>query len=178
MGIPTLISTATASNATNVDITSGIDSTYDEYMFVFTDINPSSDDYEFTFQVNVAGASGFDETMTTTLFSADHPEDDSSTSLAYVTGNDQAQGTAYQTIAMNVGSGSDKSTAGILHLFSPSNTTFVTHFYSRFNTLGGQNLSRDDFTAGYINATAAVDEISFKMSGGNLDGVIQMYGIA
>ena len=177
MGIPTLISTATASDAANVDITSGIDSTYDEYMFVFTDIGPSSDDYEFTFQVNVAGASGFDETMTTTLFSATNLEADES-ALAYVTGNDQAQGTAYQTIAMNVGSGSDKSTAGILHLFSPSNTTFVTHFYSRFNTLGGQNLSRDDFTAGYINATAAVDEISFKMSGGNLDGVIQMYGIA
>ena len=33
-------------------------------------------------------------------------------------------------------------------------------------------------TAGYINSTAAVDEISFKMKSGNFDGVIQMYGIS
>ena len=41
MGIPTLISTATASGAASVDITSGIDSTYDEYMFVCTNIYSS-----------------------------------------------------------------------------------------------------------------------------------------
>ena len=41
---PVLISTSTASGASSIDITSGIDSTYDEYMFVFTDINPATDD--------------------------------------------------------------------------------------------------------------------------------------
>ena len=38
-----------------------------------------------------------------------------------------------------------------------------------------------DFTmvAGYkCNDTTAIDEIQFKMSSGNFDGVIQMYGIA
>ena len=178
MGIPTLISTATASNASEVDITSGIDSTYDEYMFVCTDIGPATDTAVFTVQFNVASASGFNETMTTTYFQAQHDEADSDTGLGYIADRDQAQGTGYQEITRQIGNGADESAAGILHLFSPSNTTYVTHFYSRFNVYMSSNYTMDVYVAGYVNATAAVDEISFKMSSGNLDGVIQMYGIA
>ena len=58
MGIPTLISTATPSNASSVDITSGIDSTYDEYMFVFSLHNDTNDNVLW-FQFNASGGSGF-----------------------------------------------------------------------------------------------------------------------
>jgi hypothetical protein len=33
------------------------------------------------------------------------------------------------------------------------------------------------YAAGYINDTTAVDDIRFKMSSGNFDGIIKMYGI-
>ena len=178
MGIPTLISTSTASNAANVDITSGIDSTYDEYMFVLTDIGPATDQANFTFQVNAAGGSGFNETITSTWWEAIHNEDDDTAQIGYATGHDQAQGTGYQYIGANLGNGADESSAGILHLFSPSSTTFVTHFYGTFNLHLYHNYTVNAFLAGYINTTAAIDEISFKMSTGNFDGVIQMYGIA
>ena len=180
MGIPTLISTSTASNSTSIDITSGIDSTYDEYMFVFTDINPASTT-AFAFQVNAAGQSGFNETMTTTRFQALHNEDDSGTpELSYGTSDDLAQGTAAQRLC-NTSSGSDESCAGVLHLFNPSNTTYVTHFYCRMQALADADppsYGQDAFAAGYINVTAAIDEVTFKMLSGNFDGVIQMYGIA
>ena len=178
MGIPTLISTATASGASEVDITSGIDSTYDEYMFVFTDVNPATDSADLTFQVNAAGQSGFNETMTTTVFRALNNEAGSETGLNYETAADQAEGTAYQLIAYYTGSSADESCVGILHLFNPASTTYVKHFYSRSNSYSASNYSFQYFTAGYVNTTAAVDEISFKMSTGNFDGVIQMYGIA
>jgi len=178
MGIPTLISTSTASNSSSIDITSGIDSTYDEYMFVFTDINPAEDSREFTFQVNADGGSGFNETITSTSFRAYHKEDDAAAALAYDTSKDQAQGTAYQSISQSLGNGSDECCAGILHLFNPSNTTYVKHFYSRFNGLHDDDYCMGDFIGGYINTTSAIDEISFKMSSGNFDGVIQMYGIS
>ena len=178
MGIPTLISTATASNATIVDITSGIDSTYDEYMFVFTDVGPATDQADFTFQVNAAGASGFNENMTTTYFYAIHNEGDDSTSLAYAASLDQADGTAYQPLASYLGNGADESLAGILHLFSPASTTYVKHFYSRRNYYTAHDYTVNAFTAGYIDTTTAIDEISFKMSSGNFDGVIQLFGIA
>ena len=177
MGIPTLISTATETNATSIDITSGIDSTYDEYMFVFTDINPATDAQNFQFQVNVDGQSGFNETITSTAFYSQHRENNASSGLAIHDSFDQAQGTSYQVIGSGVGNGADESCAGILHLFSPSNTTYVKHFYCRMHTNTGVR-SWEMFTSGYINVTAAIDEISFKFNSGNFDGVIQMYGIA
>ncbi len=179
-GGPILISTSTASGSSSIDITSGIDSTYDEYMFVFTDIGPATNQVDFVFQVNSAGGAGFNEYITSTAFCAYHDESPgTSEDLIYTAARDQAQGTGYQQISFYVGNESDKSVAGILHLFSPSSTTYVKHFYSRANRCDGNSstYAGDDYAAGYINTTAAIDEISFKMSSGNFDGVIQMYGI-
>jgi hypothetical protein len=174
---PILISTSTASGSSSIDITSGIDSTYDEYMFVFTDINPATDSTDFTFQANVAGQTGFNETVTSTAWRAYHYENDSITSLGYRDTDDQAQGTGFIKLAPVVGNGADESCAGILHLFSPSSTTYVKHFYATTQEYFASDASREFFAAGYFNVTGAVDEISFKMSSGNFDGTIQMYGI-
>jgi hypothetical protein len=177
--IPTLLSTSTASNASSVSITSSITSTYDHYMFVMTDIGPADNNVDFSFQVNGAGESGFNETMNTAVFRGSHEEDDSpAASIAYSAGADQANGTAYQLITNATGNGSDESCAGILHLFSPASTTYAKLFYCRMSNYGGNNVCEDQHVAGYINTTTAIDEISFKMSSGNFDGVIQMFGIA
>ena len=183
MGIPTLIKTLTADNDTSLSFVDGtsdvvLDSTYDEYMFVFTDIGPATDSVEFQFQVNASAQSGYNETMTTTFFETYHQESDGDANIGYRAASDQAQGTAYQQLAYDLENDADGSCAGILHLFSPSNTTYVTHFYSRFSAMHTQPMSSELFAAGYINVTAAIDEISFAMSSGNFDGVIQMYGIS
>ena len=65
MGISTLIKTLTASGSASLDFVDGtssvvLDSTYDEYMFVFTDINPATDSANFTFQVNATDDAGGD----------------------------------------------------------------------------------------------------------------------
>ena len=184
MGIPTLIKTLTADGDDTLSFVDGtasvvFDNTYDEYMFVFTDINPDNDEENFSFQVNAAGASGYNETITSTFFNALHTEADS-TSLGYRTSADQAQGTAFQPLNEpdQLGNGSDESLSGILHVFSPASTTYVTNFYATTNHYMYNSASSNNFIAGYVNATAAVDEIQFKMASGNFDGVIQMYGIA
>ena len=76
------------------------------------------------------------------------------------------------------GNGSDESGAGILHLFSPSSTTYAKHFYCRISGRATNLYLQDAYTSGYVNTTTAIDEISFKFASGNMDGVIQMYGIA
>ena len=172
-----LLSTQTASNSASLSFTSGIDSTYKEYIFKFYDANPASDGVDFSFQVNADGGSGFNETITSTCFRAYHKEDDSSHALDYSADRDQAQGTAYQNLQQSIGNGSDKSCAGELHLFNPASTTYVKHFYSRFNGLHYGDYSMGDFVGGYINTTSAIDEISFKMSSGNFDGKIKMWGV-
>ena len=175
---PKLILSQTATNSATISFTSDIDSTYDHYMFVFTNINPVTDAAELSFQVNASGESGYNETMTTTFFMARHEESGSSHDFGYQTSMDQANGTAFQVLMDNIGNGADESAAGILHLFNPASTTYVKHFYSRFSTYTQSNRAEDSYVAGYINVTTAIDEIQFKMSTGNFDGTIKMYGVA
>jgi hypothetical protein len=175
----TLISTHTASASATVDITSGITSTYDSYEFHFVNMHPATDDVSFDFQVNAAGASGFNEVMTTTFFRAYHNEADSNVSLEYVAGFDQAQGTAYQRLSSETGSDNDQAVSGVLTLYAPSSTTYVKHFTSRASNAYFTDFAMDENIAGYINTTSAIDEISFKFESGNIDaGTIKMFGVS
>ena len=178
MGIPTLITTLTASDSSSLADTSSMTSAYDEYMFVCTDIAPATDDTEFGFQVNVDGASGYDETITSTAWIAYHAENNSAVSLAYHASTDLADGTDYQLLSWDTGSGADESLSGILHIYSPASTTYVTHFQWLANTYYQSDLTWSQNVAGYINVTGAITDISFKFNTGNFDGVIQVYGIA
>ena len=175
----TLITTNTLSSSANSAFTSGIDSTYKLYIFKFLNIHPASDDEYFQFQANASGQSGYNETMTTTFFKARHSESDVTADLLY-TDVDQAEGTAYQPLNMQTSdvNGDDESLSGTLWLFNPSNTTYVKHFYSRTASVQETPLFNDTFVAGYFNVTAAITNIDFKMSSGNMDaGTIKMYGV-
>ena len=157
-----------------------LDSTYKEYVFKFINIHPETDGAELEFQANAAGASGFNETITSTSFEANHKEDDGETGLSYIATGDQAQGTAFQSIQRNVYNTNDNGASGTLQIFNPSSTTFVKHFMSTMQSqqLDGVGMSINYFHAGYFNVTAAIDEFQFKFSSGNIDsGDICLYGI-
>jgi len=178
-GIMTLLSTQTASSSATISFTSGIDSTYDEYVFKFIDIHPATDEAYLTFQGNAAGGSGYNETITSTDFRAYNAEDGSATALQYSTAFDQAQGTSFQPITQEIGNDNDQCASGTLQIFAPSDTTFVKHFLSASQYSWAGDYTMRDFTAGYFNTTSAIDEIQFKMSSGNIDsGVIKLYGIS
>ena len=169
-----LISTANPSGAANASFTALTG--YKIFKFVFIDVNPATDGAYFQFQVNASGQTGFNEVITSTYFRAEHSEGGVS-SLSYDAGNDQAQGTAYQYLTAGMGNGSDECGAGVLHLFNPSSTTYVKHFYGTAQYYHLSNYSIESFAAGYINVTAAITEIDFKMSSGNFDGTIKQYGL-
>ena len=173
-----LISTQTASSSSAISFTSGIDSTYKEYVFKFINIHPSGDgsDGVFKFQADTGTNTNYNQTITSTYFIAYHKEDGSETSLGYSTGGDLAQGTGFQYI----GSGdtdSDSGISGYLHLFDPSNTTFVKHFTGK--TINNPSTyAQNEYFAGYFNTTTAITRVQFKMASGNIDaGTIKMYGV-
>ena len=175
---PILISSQTASSSSTVEFTSGIDSTYDRYMFVFVNMRPSSDSVGFQFQANAVGQDGYNETITSTTHQAWHYESDSSQGVGYNTSADQAQGSSYQYITTSTGNASNESLSGILYLYSPSSTTYVKHFNVRVNENTANDISGDRWAAGYINVTAAITQISFRFESGNVaDGKIKMYGV-
>jgi|TARA_R100001463_G_scaffold113627_1_gene168738 hypothetical protein len=174
-----LISTQTASSSATIDFTSGIDSTYKEYIFKFIDIHPATDNVSFQFQADTGTNTNYNQTITSTFFRAAHTEDDSTLAeLGYQTTLDLAQGTGFQTIAANIGNDNDQHVSGTLHLFNPSSTTFVKHFKGRNNDSVYIDGLADIFLAGYFNTTSAITRVRFKMSSGNIDaGTIKMYGV-
>ena len=177
-GALNLISTQTASSSSTISFTSGIDDTYDSYVFKFYDIHPATDGADF--QVNFRdGGSAYDATKTTTVFRAIHNEDDDSASLTYSSFMDQAQSTGIQAISTSLGADADQQLSGTMQLFSPASTTFVKHFMTDTNMYSNSNFSVRYFVAGYCNVTAAIDGVQFSMSSGNIDsGVIKLYGIS
>jgi len=176
----THIASVTASASATVAFTSGIDSTYNEYQFHFANMHPATDNVEFLFQVNASGQTGFNEVMTTTAFYVYKNESDSVwVNPSYDTSLDQAQATGYQPIlAFDTGNDNDQSTSGIMTLYDPSSTTYVKHFAAVGFGANASDYVINMFNAGYINTTAAIDEISFKFDSGNIDaGSIHMYGV-
>ena len=184
LGTYTLIKKITASSSATVSFVDGassvvLDNTYKEYLFTFNNIHPATDSANLQFQVSTNTGSSYGIAITSSYFQAQHDEADSETALEYDAGQDLAQGTGFQTIlAKEVGNGNDESVSGYMHLYDPSSTTFVKHFIARGNCQDAEPMSRDGFTAGYVNTTSAVDAIQFKMSSGNMDaGDICLYGI-
>ena len=85
-GALNLISTQTASSSSTIDFTTGIDSTYKEYIFKFINVHPATSDASFTFNMSVDGGSNYNVTKTTTTPRAYHDEADSEAALEYDTG--------------------------------------------------------------------------------------------
>ena len=178
------ISKQTASSSSSVSFTSGIDSTYKEYIFYFNNIHPATDNTHFQFNFSTDSGSNYNVTKTTTAFASEQQEDGTNEGLFYSTGFDLAQSTSYQSIAPAVDSTNNTScTSGYLHLFDPSNTTFVKHFiattHASQHSGDNQRWSSTYRTAGYGNTTSAIDALDFKMSSGNIDsGEITLFGVA
>jgi hypothetical protein len=178
LGSLTFISTQTASGDVSISFTSGITSTYKEYMFVFNNIHPATDGTHFDFQATTNG-SDFNIATTTTTFEAYNNETSGVTALTYDGGKDHAQDTGYINLIDNIGSDNDQSFSGFLHLFEPSSSVFVKHFLFTGQRLTENDYSANDRTAGYFNTTSAVTGLSFKFESGNIDaGTISLFGIA
>ena len=177
LGNLVFISRSTASSSSSLSITSGIDSTYKEYIFFINNMHGSADDTYLTFNLSADGGSNYNVTKTSTAFKAYHEEAGNYTGLRYETSDDLAQSTGYQYIGtMIANAGDDTSLSAYLHLFDPSNTTFVKHF---IGTSSQNSTYANHITfVGYGNTTSAINAIDFKAISGTLDsGTIDMYGV-
>ena len=173
-----LISSQTASNSASISFTTGISSTYKEYQFWFIDIHPRTDNVDFQFNLSTDSGSNYNVTKTSTFFRAYHNEAGSSANVVYDGTYDLAQSTSFQTISVEgVGSDADQILVGSMQLFNPASTTYVKHFIATTNNSQPSDYTQNGFIAGYGNTTSAVNAVQFKMSSGNFDGTILLYGI-
>ena len=183
LGDLALIKKITASSSASISFVDGassvvLDNTYKEYIFFFNNIYPATDNTTFTFNLSVDTGSNYNVSKQSAVGRAFHDEGDSSTELDYLDGLDLANGTGVQALVENIGNGNDESVSGYLHLFDPSNTTFVKQFIFSIASYGSSNAANIQYAGGYANTTSAVDAIQFTMGSGNIDaGSISLYGV-
>ena len=169
--------TSDGSDAT-ADFTSGIDSTYKEYLFIFNNIHGASNDGYFLFQADTGTNTSYNQTITSTNFKTTHDEADTETALSYRTADDLAQSTSFQRLSSPIGTENDECMSGYLQVFNPSSSVFVKHFIARTSTLDMSDVNQHVFVAGYFNTTTALTRFQFKSSTGDIQaGTISLYGI-
>ena len=178
-GALVLISEQTASSSSTINFTSGIDSTYKEYIFKFINIHPATDNSKLQFQADTGTNTNYNQTIHTTFFHAANNEGGTDSGpVEYETAHDKALGTSYQDLNRNVGNDSDQVCCGFLRLFEPSSSVFVKHFFSTISTQAQNEYNDVTYIAGYFNVTTPITRVSFKMNTGNIDsGTIKMYGV-
>ena len=179
-GAMTLISSQTVTNQASVSFTTGIDSTYEVYLFKFYDWNPATDGADCEFNGSTDGGSTYSVLKTSTIFRAYHAESDGSAGLDYEAAEDIQNDTGYCNLSFYCGGDADECTVGELWLYAPSSTTYVKNFYTTVAMIqGGEGIdsSQNIFMQGFFDSATAINAIDFKNSSGNMDAVISMYGI-
>ena len=177
-GALNLIATNTiSSGVSSSSFTSGIDSTYDTYVFKLINIHLSANQF-LGFNLSIDGGSNYNVAKTSSAFRTYHDEGGNYTAVQYSTGDDLAQGTGIQYLGDCGGASADECLSGTIYLFSPSNTTFVKHFIAITNRAQAA-YTGGHYIGGYANTTSAIDAIQFSAtSSATIDsGVIKMYGI-
>ena len=183
-GSMNLISTQTASSSSSVQFTTGIDSTYDSYIFKFINIHPADDDRNLYMVASTDGGSNYTVNATNTFFLAYNYEDGTTgTGLQYQTGSDVAQGYPVRLLE-GCGNANDEHITATLNFYNPSSSTFVKHFMCRGVRTYFTDAMVDDYSAGYFNTTSPINAVKFYMQDfaqsttSNFDGVIKLYGIS
>ena len=176
-----LIKTQTASGATAVDFTHGtndvvFDGTYNTYVFKFINIHPSNENIGFSYNFSTDGQSTA-AVKTTVAWRSFHNESGSGGVLDYQSAKDVANAAGDQPITWDMESDNDASVSGELFVFSPASTTFVKHFMHQSNGMHSNPACFTNFSAGYVNVTAAVNSVRFLTTSNTFDGTIKLYGL-
>ena len=176
-----LLSTFTSdgSDAT-ASFTSGIDSTYKQYVFVFLNIHPETDDVVFTFQVSTDSGSSYGVANTAIGRVAWSFEGGSPSAGGGATEGAVGNSTNFFYLWNNQGADADQSGSGTLRIYDPAaGGTYHTHWEGHAVNSYQSDFMRSNLYSGYFHGGAAIDAVQFKMSSGEIQGgVIKMYGIS
>lgn len=181
---PKFIQTQTAAASSVVSFTSNIDSTYNEYLFVFYDIICTAGEPEFQFNVSTDGGSSYAVNKTSTYYDAMHRHDGVSGTLQYVAAKDLSSSASYQPLIqkmLHTGHYASAATSGTLRIYNVSSTTYVKNFYAHTHGVtddADNKESRQAVVGGVCETTTAINTVSFNLSSGTFSGTIKMYGVS
>mgnify|MGYP003116124010 CR=1 FL=1 len=166
-----LLSTTTVSSAASeVDISSNIDSTYNRYMINIINLRPATNASHLQLRFfqggSVDSSSAYDSTS-----AYNGSDDGSGPTIA------RENGATAMELANEVGSDATETLNGTIYLHDPSNTATHTRI-TGFATWSRGDNATTALIGGRIDQTAAVDGVRFYMSSGNITScIIKLYGI-
>ena len=184
---PQLISTSTFTDQSTVSITSGIDSSYDQYKFGFTNCVASTNATKFTWNASIDGGSNYNVAKTSAVYYTFQYQSNSDSGVAADTGGTlgSQNTTGNVMIYQRTADYADVGMCGYIYLATPSNTTYNKHWYSRLSATDcgpSANPTQNNKATWYINGrlhtTSAIDAVQFQISAGTFSGTIKLYGIA
>jgi len=171
-----LLEQHTASSSATLDFTTGITSTYDDYMFELVNVLPASNAVDMWLRVSTNGGSTFDATAGAY----------NTLAFRWTSGASAAAGGTSTNMQVDGGGGADpvSSTAanggvnGTYYMYGAANTAMGTVFKGEV-TNGSTNGFRGAVVAGTWTTTTAVNAVRFLFSSGNIaSGTIRLYGVA
>ena len=172
------IESQTISSDTSIDFTTGIDSTYQQFVIYFTDIVLATDDKNLWLRVSEdAGGSwksgASDYTWT-------HAQSNSSTTTGGSTGDTKIILSSYGTTGTTMlGNASGEAFSGRIVIANPSATGTRKRVYGQAcYTIAAGNMSHGTIAGAYIGTTNAITGIRILADGVNLtSGQIDLYGV-
>ena len=167
----TLLATATADDDSQVDFTSGIDSTYTKYRIDLNNVVPGADGASLYMRFFQGGS--VDTGSVYDYFYSRNQANSTSTEVGQ--GANQAQMILNDTVDSLLEGG----VYGSITVFNPSNTNINTHMTHRLIDQRNGDNQNAALGHGRIEETAAVDGFRLYFSSGNIyQGTFKLYGLS
>jgi hypothetical protein len=168
-----LIQRQTASASSSIDFTTGIDSTYDEYLFVFTNIIPATDGASFANRFSIDGGATYKAGASDYQYAAAVLRYDP---LVINTGS---AGDSFNYLSYSVSnSAANGGVSGEMRLYVPGDSNGKKVFTYHSGGTYGSGFWNMNGSGRFINSNSPVNAVRFLMSGGNItSGSIALYGV-
>ena len=169
-----LIGTQEASNDASLTQT-GLDSTYDTYVMVLSDIIPGTD--TASLQVRLGDSSGIDSGASDYAWYYQRSTESQANNT--LTSRASAGASSITTPLTNIGTASTEGAGGIFYLHTPSDSTAAPIVSGLATCVNSSTQLQGGYLTGYRQAVITCDRIQIIMSSGNIaSGRMSVYGIA
>ena len=163
----------TASNDATVNITTGMDSTYETYLLLLNNVIPVTDGTQLFLRTSSDGGSSFDSSAGNYRW-AQYREGDGGSSSSRSASDTEIELT---DSSQPPGSAAGESTSGTIYIYHPSNTAQTCIGYDMSYMASSGSIIRTG-GAGLRTSAADVDAVQLLFASGNVEsGEINLYGI-
>ena len=176
-GAMELITTSIASNSTTIDF-NNLNSTYDHYIVVMSDVQPATDDAFFRLRTSSNNGSSYDAGAGNYRYSGTG-NSTGGVLTQYSSASDTHIALTWPTATAGLSNVSTEAFSGTVTIYKPSGSTNFTQVnFSNAYTPSAASQFISTVGGGCRTAAADVDAIRFLMSSGNIaSGTFKLYGV-